>query len=65
MIDISTIPNNPGCYIYKDKKGIILYVGKAKNLKKRVNSYFKNKTNSLDAKTDCLVKQIDSVDFFV
>ncbi|MDD3244943.1 MAG: GIY-YIG nuclease family protein, partial [Candidatus ainarchaeum sp.] len=43
MIDLSKIPNNPGCYIYKDKEGAIIYIGKAKNLKKRVSSYFLNK----------------------
>jgi excinuclease ABC subunit C len=62
-IDISSIPNNPGCYAYKNSKNIILYVGKAKNLKKRVSSYFKNK--DLDAKTKVLVEQIDSVDLFI
>src|SRR5579872_242880 len=38
---IDSIPSNPGCYIYKDINGKILYVGKAKNLKKRVLQYFK------------------------
>ena len=42
-IDLSKIPNLPGCYLYKDKNNIIIYVGKAKDLKKRVNSYFSSK----------------------
>ena len=37
---LSLIPEKPGCYLYKDKDDIIIYVGKAKNLKRRVNSYF-------------------------
>ena len=37
---ISKIPNQPGCYLFKDKTGAIIYVGKAQNLKKRVSSYF-------------------------
>ena len=37
---LKTIPNEPGCYLMKDKKGEIVYIGKAKNLKKRVKNYF-------------------------
>lgn len=52
---ISTIPDNPGVYLLSDSVGIILYVGKAKNLKKRVSSYFSGnqsgKTNALLRKT--------------
>ncbi|CAG8511303.1 7138_t:CDS:2 [Ambispora gerdemannii] len=39
---ISKVPNQPGCYLFKDKTGIIIYIGKAQSLKKRVNSYFQN-----------------------
>ena len=39
------LPNKPGCYLMKDKNGVIIYVGKAKNLKNRVNSYFKSSQN--------------------
>ncbi|NLI61910.1 MAG: excinuclease ABC subunit C [Methanosarcinaceae archaeon] len=62
-IDIENIPTNPGCYLYKDSNGEIIYVGKAKNLKKRVSSYFQ-KTNH-DAKTRVLVKSIYSADFII
>jgi len=60
---IQSIPTNPGCYIYKDNKGKIIYIGKAKNLRKRVNSYFTKK--DLDSKTEVLVKQIKDIDFIV
>ena len=35
------LPNKPGCYLMKNKDNVIIYVGKAKNLKNRVNSYFR------------------------
>ncbi len=63
MIDLKSIPNEPGCYIYKDKHNNIIYVGKAKNLKKRVSSYFQKK--DLDAKTGMLVSNIASVDYII
>jgi len=55
------MPQQPGCYLFKDAKGKVIYIGKAKNLKKRVSSYF-NRTN-LDPKTENLVKNIKSTDF--
>ncbi|UCE73235.1 MAG: excinuclease ABC subunit C [Methanomassiliicoccales archaeon] len=61
MIDFSNIPNNPGCYLFKDKKDKVIYVGKAKNLKKRVKSYF-SKTG-FDPKTEVMLSHVDSVDF--
>lgn len=62
-IDLSKIPNNPGCYIYLDKFGKIIYVGKAKNLRKRVSSYFNKK--DLDSKTKSLVEKIKNIDFII
>lgn len=55
-VQIQALPNNPGVYQYYDKDGKILYVGKAKNLKKRVSSYF-NKVHD-NAKTNVLVRKI-------
>jgi excinuclease UvrABC nuclease subunit len=40
QIDIAHLPNDPGVYLFKDTKGTILYIGKAKNLKKRISQYF-------------------------
>ncbi len=62
-IQISTLPNSPGVYQYYDKNGKILYVGKAKNLKKRVSSYF-NKNHD-NARTRLLVKKINEIKHIV
>ena len=63
MIDLSVIPTSSGCYIYRDKNDEIIYIGKAKNLKKRVSNYFQKRDH--DPKTRLLVKNIDSVEFIV
>ncbi|MDG2151158.1 MAG: GIY-YIG nuclease family protein, partial [Polaribacter sp.] len=52
-LQIKTLPNEPGVYQYFDKEGVIIYIGKAKNLQKRVASYF-NK-NHENGKTRVLV----------
>ncbi len=54
---LRVLPHNPGVYQYYDDNGIIIYVGKAKNLKKRVTSYF-NKDQYENGKTQVLVKRI-------
>jgi excinuclease ABC subunit C len=63
MIDTAHLPENPGCYLYSDGAGTIIYVGKAKNLKKRVSGYFTRK--DYDPKTRSLVAHIASVDVVV
>ncbi|RAP34175.1 hypothetical protein DID77_01900 [Candidatus Marinamargulisbacteria bacterium SCGC AG-439-L15] len=60
---ISQLPSNPGIYKMLDKTGAIIYVGKAKNLKTRVSSYFKQEQNSF--KTSILVSQITSIDTII
>ena len=60
---LAVIPEKPGCYEYFDEKGTIIYVGKAKNLKRRVSSYFNKQHDS--AKTRVLVKQIRHIEYFV
>lgn len=60
---LSVIPEKPGCYQYFDAKGTIIYVGKAKNLKRRVSSYFNKEHDS--RKTRVLVKQICDIKYIV
>lgn len=62
-IQLQTLPNQPGVYQYFDKDGTIIYVGKAKNLKKRVSSYF-TKTHD-NGKTRVLVKRIVNIKHIV
>ena len=62
-LQIQTLPHNPGVYQYYDKDGKILYVGKAKDLKKRVSSYF-NKQHD-NAKTNVLVRKIVTIKHIV
>ena len=59
---LKLIPEKPGCYLYKNEDGIIIYVGKAKNLKRRVNSYF-NRIQT--GKTKALVDQIRDFEYIV
>lgn len=61
---LKTLPNNPGVYQYYDKDGTIIYIGKAKNLKKRVLSYF-NKETSLTGKVRLLVSKIADIRWIV
>jgi len=58
------MPDNPGVYQYFDESGKIIYVGKAKNLKKRVASYF-NKENHENGKTQVLVRKIVDIKFII
>ena len=53
---VSMLPNSPGVYLYYDKEGTVIYVGKAKNLHRRVSSYF-NRIHSV-ARTNILVRNI-------
>lgn len=62
ITEISFLPTEPGCYLFRNTKGECLYVGKAKNLKKRVSSYFQKK--DLDPKTQSLVSHIADIDIF-
>ncbi|RUA12942.1 MAG: excinuclease ABC subunit C [Flavobacteriia bacterium] len=62
-VQISTLPDNPGVYQFYDAAGKILYVGKAKNLKKRVSSYFNKKQEY--GKTRVLVKKIHTIKHIV
>lgn len=59
---LSLLPDQPGCYLMKDRQGTIIYVGKAKILKNRVRSYF---TGSHDGKTLRLVSEIEDFEYIV
>jgi len=60
-LNSKNFPHKPGCYLYKDKHGQVIYVGKAKDLQKRIAQYFVKK--DLDLKTKLLVKNIADVEF--
>lgn len=64
MIDkkLALVPHSPGCYLMKDKNGIIIYVGKSKNLKNRLNSYFKS---THTGKTAMLVRDIYDFEYIL
>ncbi|ATZ17710.1 excinuclease ABC subunit UvrC [Mesoplasma melaleucae] len=59
---VSNLPNKPGCYLYLNKDKHFIYVGKAKNLKKRVSTYFDRVQN---LKTTRLVREIADIEYFV
>lgn len=59
---LTTVPNKPGCYQMKDKDGVIIYVGKAKNLHNRLSSYF---VGSHDYKTTKMVSLIDDFEYII
>ena len=61
---LKTLPNSPGVYIHKNEAGKIIYIGKAKNLKNRVRSYFQNSKNH-DRKTRELVRRITDFEYIV
>lgn len=60
---VKNLSDQPGCYLFKDSQDKIIYVGKAKNLKKRVSSYFQKKDH--DPKTAELIRHIDDLEFIV
>lgn len=62
--EVDFLPTSSGCYLFKDDKGKVLYVGKAKNLKNRVKSYFQKSNDHAD-KTKLLVTKIKNIDFIV
>lgn len=60
---LPSLPESPGCYKYYNKEDVIIYVGKAKNLKRRISSYF-NKEH-IDSKTRLLVRQIRRIEYIL
>ncbi|MFN7793332.1 MAG: GIY-YIG nuclease family protein, partial [Cyclobacteriaceae bacterium] len=59
---IASLPDSPGVYRYYNKEGILIYVGKAKSLKKRVSSYF-TKQSQYNRKTEKLVSEIIKLEY--
>ncbi len=64
IFERSKIPTNPGVYLYKDRFGKIIYIGKAKNLRSRVSNYF-TQDHTHSPKTRILVSNIYEVEFFI
>jgi excinuclease ABC subunit C len=62
LAKIRTLPTSPGCYLYKNAEGEVIYVGKAKNLRARVRSYFLA-ANQANAKTGSLMREAVDVDY--
>ena len=60
---VNSLSEEPGCYQYLDKDGTVIYVGKAKNLKRRVSSYFNNSFKN--RKTQILVSKIEDIKYVV
>lgn len=63
MISLDTLPNLPGCYIFSDCRGTVVYVGKARDLKKRVASYFQKQDHG--PRTEALIATAQDLDFIV
>ncbi|GLI52739.1 excinuclease ABC subunit UvrC [Thermodesulfovibrio yellowstonii] len=63
MIELNTVPSLPGVYLFKDNKGKVLYVGKAKNLRNRLKSYFQS--DDLDPRKSKMVKLIKDFSYIV
>ena len=60
---LKCLPDSAGCYLYYDKDGTVIYVGKAKNLKKRIKSYFRKTVDRL--KTQILVSHIERLEYIL
>ncbi|MGE5323473.1 MAG: GIY-YIG nuclease family protein, partial [Actinomycetota bacterium] len=65
LAKIRTIPTQPGVYLYKNAEGEVIYVGKAKNLRARVRSYFQEGVGEANAKTGSLLREAVDVDYIV
>src|SRR3989442_3529447 len=62
---IRSLPTQPGVYLYKNAEGLVIYVGKAKNLRARVRSYFLDGVAEANAKTGSLLREAVDVDYIV
>ena len=62
---IRTLPTGPGCYLYKNAEGEVIYVGKAKNLRARVRSYFLAATQANNRKTGSLMREAVDIEYIL
>ena len=60
---LKVLTTKPGVYIMRDKDGLVIYVGKAKNLKNRVSQYFRNSPKP--SKVQAMVDNVDDFDYFI
>jgi excinuclease ABC subunit C len=63
MISLDSLPHNPGCYLFTDDQGNVIYVGKARDLKKRVSNYFQKQDHG--PRTKALVFASKGLEFIV
>ena len=63
LAKIKTIPTSPGCYLYKNAAGEVIYVGKAKNLRSRVRSYFLEANQRSNQKTGALMREAVDIEY--
>ncbi len=63
LYDLKTLPLSPGIYLFKDKDGHVVYIGKAKSIRNRVKTYFQR--NHTDWKVDSLIEEYSSIDYIV
>ncbi len=63
LAKIRTLPTGPGCYLYKNAEGVVIYVGKAKNLRSRVRSYFLAANQIANAKTGSLMREAVDLEY--
>src|ERR1700710_2927255 len=63
LAKIRTLPTGPGCYLYKNAEGVVIYVGKAKNLRSRVRSYFLAANQLANAKTGSLMREAVDLEY--
>ena len=62
LLKLDSLPNQPGVYLMKDDQGRIIYIGKAKNLRARVRSYFQEGSHDGRRQLDALMQRVTSVD---
>ena len=63
MVDLTLLPKLSGIYIFKDKNGCVIYIGKAKSIRKRVSSYFQK--SHLEHKVNMLIAEHESIDYII